>query len=110
MMRLNDFVELKRFANLDAQRARRNLLDQILKRHPHEVFRFACIRGQTDRSRYRLHGSKILEGPLVPDDSGHAHDATLFGAAKRVFERRGTNKFENFVDTVRTDFHHLLGD
>src|SRR5580692_8624513 len=67
-MRLNDFVEVERFANLDTQCARRDLLSKILKRHPHEVFRFACVCCQADRCGYCLHGSEILEGPLVADD------------------------------------------
>jgi hypothetical protein len=80
-MRLNDFVEAKYFANLDVQGARRNLLEQILKRHPHEVFRFANIRYQANRGGYRLHGSAILEGPFVPNDPGHAHDCRRLGLA-----------------------------
>jgi hypothetical protein len=56
-------------ADLNTERPGSDLLNEVLQRHPHEVLRFACIRCQADRSGYRLHRSKILEGPFVPDDS-----------------------------------------
>src|SRR5260370_816362 len=95
-MRLGDLVKMEDLADLDVECASSDLFGQVLKGHPYEVFRFACIRCQTDRSGYHLHRSEILEGPLVADDSGHAHDTALFGAAKRVLQRRRTNQFEHF--------------
>jgi hypothetical protein len=45
-MGLSDLVELEGLADLDVQCARCDLLDQILERRPHEIFRFASIGGQ----------------------------------------------------------------
>jgi hypothetical protein len=57
-------------ADLGVQRARRDLLDQILERRPHEIFQFAGIGGQADRSGNRLHWAEIVERPFVADQSG----------------------------------------
>src|SRR5580704_18147625 len=81
-MCLDDLLKTENFADLDAQCIRSDLFNQILKRRPHVIFRFAGIGGQADRTRYRLHWGKIIEGPFVADDPSHAHDAVLFGAAK----------------------------
>src|SRR5216684_6165744 len=87
-MRLSDLVEVEGLADLDVQCACCDLLDQILERRPHEIFRFACIGGQADRSGDSLHWGEIVEGPFVTDNAGHANDAALLGAAQRVLERR----------------------
>src|SRR5260370_42432170 len=62
-MGLSDLVEVEGFAALDVQCARCDLLDQILQRCPHEIFRFASIGGQADRSRDSLHWAGIGSGP-----------------------------------------------
>src|SRR6267154_1994155 len=54
----NELVEVENPADLDVQRARRDVLDQFFERRPHEIFRFAGIGGQADRRRNRLHWSK----------------------------------------------------
>src|ERR1700716_3562645 len=74
-MGLSDLVEVKGFADLDVQCARSDLLNQILERRPHEIFRFASIGGQADCSRDSHHWGEIVEGPFVADNAGHAHDA-----------------------------------
>src|SRR5260370_32610682 len=79
-MGLSDLVEVEGFADLDAQCAPSDLLDQILERRPHEIFRFASIGGQADRSRDSLHCGEIVEGPFVADHAGHANYAALLGA------------------------------
>src|SRR6267378_5919535 len=68
-MRLNDLVKVGDPADLDVQRARRDLLDQFFERRPHEIFRFAGIGGQADRRRNRLHWSKIVERPFVANNA-----------------------------------------
>src|SRR5712692_9585838 len=80
--RASQRVEVEGFADLDAQCARSDLLDQILERRPHEIFRFASIGGQADRSRDSLHWGEIVEGPFVADNTGHANDAALLGATQ----------------------------
>src|ERR1700688_780805 len=107
---LNDLVKVEDLANLSMERPGSDLLNEVLQRHPHEVFRFACIRCQADRSGYRVHRGKILERPFVPDDPGHAHDAALLNAPQRIFQCRCADQFEHLVDTVRTHFHDLFGD
>src|SRR5712671_3704498 len=109
-MGLSDLVEVEGFADLDAQCARSDLLDQILERRPHEIFRFASIGGQADRSRDSLHWGEIVEGPFVADNAGHAYDAALLGATQRVFERSCAHQFKHFVDSLRTDFLNLFSD
>src|SRR5260221_13641496 len=79
-MGVSDLVEVEGFADMDVQCARCDLLDQILERRPHEIFRFAGIGGQADRSRDSLHWREIVEGPFVADNAGHANDAALLGA------------------------------
>src|SRR5258708_8825335 len=81
-MGLSDLVEVEGFADLDAQCARSDLLDQILERRAHEIFRFASIGGQADRSRDSLHWGDIVEGPFVADNAGHATDAAPLGATR----------------------------
>ena len=79
-MGLSDLVEVEGFADLDVQCARCDLLDQLLERRPHEIFRFAGIGGQADRRRDSLHWGEIVEGPFVADNAGHANYAALLGA------------------------------
>src|SRR5216684_2709639 len=79
-MGLSYLVEMEGLADLHVQCARCDLLDQILERSPHEIFRFANIGGQADRSRDSFHWGEIVEGPFVADNAGHANDAALLGA------------------------------
>src|ERR1700693_1766245 len=79
-MGLSYLVEVEGFADLDVQCASCDLLDQILERCPHEIFRFASIGGQADRSRDSFHWGEIVKGPFVADNAGHANDAALLGA------------------------------
>src|ERR1700675_854281 len=79
-MRLNDFVKVEGFADLDVQRTRGDLLDQFFERCPHEIIRFAGIARKADRSGDRFHWGEIVERPFVADNAGHATDATLLGA------------------------------
>ncbi len=79
-MGLNDLVEVESFADLDVQCARCDFLDQILERHPHEIFRFSSIGGQADRGRDSLHWGEVVERPFVADNARHANDAALLGA------------------------------
>src|SRR5216684_4864077 len=76
-MGLSDLVEVEGFADLDVQCARYDVLDQILERRPHEIFRFARIGGQADRSRASLPWGEIVAGTFVADTAGHANDAAL---------------------------------
>src|SRR5713226_8855996 len=113
-MSLSDLVEMEGFADLDAQCASSDFLDQMLERRAHEIFRFASIGGQADRSRDSLHWGEIVEGPFVADNTGHANDAALLGATQRVFERCGAHQFEHLVDPLvdplGRDLHDLFGD
>src|SRR5271170_2571005 len=109
-MRLNDFIKVEGPANLNVQRALRDLLDQFLEWHPHEVLRLAGITGKVDRGRDLLHRSKVVERPFVSDDAGHADDSVLFGAAQRVLEGRRADEFEHFVDAPGTDLLDLSRD
>jgi hypothetical protein len=52
-VRLNDFIELKGFADLDVQCARRDLLNKILNRYPH---------GRTDSRRG---GPEVIAGSFI---------------------------------------------
>src|ERR1700675_2858189 len=61
-MGLSDLVEVESFADLDVLCARCDLLDQIIERRPHEIFRFASIGGQANGSRDSLHWGEIVEG------------------------------------------------
>src|SRR6266404_4447174 len=79
-MGLSDLVKLEGFAHLDVQCTCCDLLDQVLERGPHEIFRFASVGGQADRRRDSLHWGEVVEGPFVTDNAGHANDAALFGA------------------------------
>src|SRR5260370_26017479 len=103
-MGLSDLVEVEGFPDLDVQCARCDLLDQILERCPHEIFRFASIGGQAARSRDSLHWGEIVEGPFVPDNAGHANDAALLAATHRVFERSSAHQFKHFAASLPTNF------
>jgi hypothetical protein len=83
-MRLRDLVKVEGPADLGVQRARRDLLDQILERRPHEIFQFAGIGGQADRSGNRLHWAEIVERPFVADQSGREDRGADLAAAQRV--------------------------
>jgi len=67
-MRLNDFVELKCFANLNAQCAHRNLLNKILTDRPTSFRRTSRFKPSlpAGRSVEQVHGrgrwSKIRQG------------------------------------------------
>src|ERR1700728_1244105 len=45
-MCLDDLLKMENLADLDTQCIRSDLFNQILKRRPHEIFRFAGIGGQ----------------------------------------------------------------
>lgn len=109
-MRLNDFVKVKDFADLDVQCARCDLLDQFIERRAREIFRFAGIGGQADCSRDCLHRGEIVERPFVADHTRHANDPALFGTTQRILQRRRAYQFEHFVDTPGTDLSDLFGD
>ena len=105
-----NLVEVKDFADLDAQFSCSDLLGQFVERRAHEILRFAVIAGQVDCARNRLHWSEIIEGPFVADDAGHADDATLPGAEERIFQSRGAYQFQDLVDTAGADLPDLFGD
>src|SRR5258708_26047278 len=65
---LSDLVEAEGFADLDAQCARSDLLDQLLEQRPHEIFRFASIGGQAHRSQDSLHYREIVVRPFLDDN------------------------------------------
>jgi hypothetical protein len=57
-------VRWKRLADLNVQRARRDLLQQSLERCCHELLRLASVGGQADPCRDRVHRAEVVERPL----------------------------------------------
>ncbi len=78
-MRLDDLVEMENLADLNAQPARCDLIDQFLKGRPHEVFRFSGVGGQTDRGRDLLAGVGI--GDLPPSAMGASLKSCRIGVS-----------------------------
>src|SRR6266403_3905296 len=109
-MSFRDLIEMKDLAYIYVQRAGSNLVDKFFKRRPHEILRAAVVGRQADRGRDHVHRAEVVDRPFVSNDTGHADDASLLCALKRIRQRRCADQFKNLVDAARTDLPHLACD
>ena len=109
-MGLDDLVQPEYSPDLHAVVPSFYLVDELLKRSPHEILGNANVGCQADRSRNGLHRRKALEVLLVADHPRHADDPVTLGGLEGVEQGCRPDELQNVVDSTRKHVSNLLGD
>ena len=97
-MGLDDLVKPQYSPDLHAAVPSFYLVDELLKRSPHEILDTASVGCQTDGGRNGFHRGETLKVPLVAGHSRHADDALTLGGLERVEQRCRPDELQHVVE------------